>query len=114
MQSEEQQDAYNIACDAATKHLGWPGRILAASKSGYTTKYPKRVVAFNGNVCTKEHGKIWYGDVDTTKDKKALKALAKDLGCVVYVLREMDARFSTEGAPLFERAIFTTEDARVA
>lgn len=84
--------------------LGHCGRMLSASKSGYSSRFPNNVVVFNGNVCTKGHGKLWYGDLDITKDEAKLKELASTLGEDVYVLHEMDGRFENEEQPKFDRA----------
>jgi hypothetical protein len=82
------------------------GRLLSGSKSAYLNKYPDHIVAFNGNLCTKKHGKIWFGDIDVTLDMDKLEKLADELKVPVYVLREMDARFENAGNPLLEKAIY--------
>lgn len=89
----------------AAKHLGYTGRLLSISKSEYTRSNPGHKVIFNSNVCTK-FGKIWYGDIDLTKDKDALQNLANELNEVLYVLYEMDGRFKNEENPRLERAAF--------
>jgi len=89
---------------AAESALGYPGRMISASKSAYDRAHPKNVVVFNANVCTRSHGKIWFGDLDVTKDEQTLQKLAAALGEDVFVLREHDARFETEANPQFERA----------
>lgn len=88
----------------AARVLGFPGRMISGSKSDYDRAHPGNVVVFNANVCTRSHGKIWYGDLDVTKDEAMLKALAGALGEDVFVLREHDARFETEAAPRLDRA----------
>ena len=90
--------------DTMQKVLGWPGRMISGSKSFYSAAHPKNVVVFNANLCTKTHGKIWYGDIDVTRDGEKLKEAAKLLGEDVYVLYEMDGRFENEQAPILERA----------
>lgn len=94
------------------KKLGHPGRMIAGSKLSYHTKNPNNFVLFNANIITKDNGKIWFGDIDITKDGPILKEIAKDIDAVLYILREMDARFSKEGDPIQElmsRAIWHTE-----
>lgn len=64
------------------------GRMISASKSGYATRHPTHLVAFNANLCTRSSGRIWNGDLDVTADAAALSGLAARLGEDVYVLRE--------------------------
>jgi hypothetical protein len=90
--------------EIADKTLGRPGRMISASKSDYLQRFPEHVVVFNANVCVKGHGKIWFGDLNVTKDEPSLKKLADELGETVYVLREMDGRFENESAPLYDNA----------
>lgn len=91
--------------EAASKILGMNGRMISGSKSGYLNHYPKNLAVFNANVCTKNEGKIWYGDIDLTLDREQLSELAKSLENDVYVLYEMDARFENEASPKLENAV---------
>ena len=93
-----------MATEAVFEILGFPGRMLSGSKGDYARRYPDRVVVFNGNVCVKSIGKIWFGDIDLTKDEANLKKLAAALNEDVYVLHEMDGRFSNEASPLLDKA----------
>ena len=79
-----------------------PDRLLSLSKSMYRRTHPDNLVVFNANICTKERGKIWQGDLDVTEDIDELKRLASEIKEEIYVLREMDARFSTEKNPRWE------------
>lgn len=97
-------DKYQIAKDI----LGMPGRMLSASKSDYSSQNLGHIVVFNGNVCTEADGKIWFGDLDVSKDEDKVKALAEALGEKIYVLYEMDARFENEAKPLLDRAVYET------
>ena len=90
--------------EIAEKHLGYRGKMISSSKSGYMKRFPENLVIFNSNVCTEE-GKIWYGDMDITLSYKDLTNLSKELGKIVYVLRELDGRFENEETPRNERAI---------
>ena len=83
--------------------LGFPGKMISASKSGYIERHPGNLAIFNSNVCTEE-GKIWWGDIDVTKSKENLSGLAKEMGKTIYVLFEMDGRFENEEAPKIGRA----------
>ena len=86
-----------------SNRLGFPGKMISASKSGYRERYPENLAIFNSNVCTEE-GKIWWGDIDITKSKENLSNLAKEMGKTVYVLFEMDGRFENEKEPKLDRA----------
>jgi len=78
------------------EELGIPGTMLSGSKSSYRTLHPNNFVIFNSNVITKEHGKIWWGDIDTAIDGITLKNISKKLNIIFYVLKERDARFDKE------------------
>lgn len=81
------------------------GRMMNGTKR----EPPGHICVWNGNICTKALGKIWFGDLDLSDahDQERLTALAGKLGETLYVLKEMDARFQTEAAPRFDRAIAT-------
>jgi hypothetical protein len=81
------------------------GRMISGSKSFYSNAFPKNFVVFNANICTRTKGKIWYGDLDVTKDEEKLKELAANAGEDLYILREMDGRFENEAKPLLDRAV---------
>lgn len=90
--------------NTAREVLGFPGAMISGSKSGYREAYPKNLVVFNSNVCTRD-GKIWYGDLDITKSWDKLQTLANALGKEIYVLYEMHGRFENEDRPLIEQAV---------
>jgi hypothetical protein len=78
-----------------------PGRMISSSKT-----CPKgHTCVFNANVLTRSAGKIWFGDLDLTADAAELTRLARERGEDVYVLKEKDARFATEAAPAWEKAV---------
>lgn len=79
--------------------------MITASKTRYVDKHPDHIVVFNGNLCTRGRGKIWFGDNDLTRDEQLLVELAVALAESVYVLYERDARFASEHAPLFENHV---------
>jgi len=91
--------------ETASKILGMNGRMISGSKSNYRNRNPKNLAVFNANVCTKNEGKIWYGDVDLTLSREELSELARLLETDVYVLYEMDARFENEESPKLENAL---------
>jgi hypothetical protein len=96
------------AAAAAVRHLGPQGRCYG-SMSGYRARTADHLTVKNANICTVEHGKIWWGDCDVTVMVQELRALARELGVVVYVLRESAARFATADAPRFDEATYSTD-----
>lgn len=72
------------------------GRMISASKSGYKRMYPEHDVYFNGNIFTIENGKIFWGDIDYTKDEETLQRIANKMQKDLYILYEMDGRFENE------------------
>ena len=72
------------------------GRIISFSKSGYREEFPDNEVYFNSNIFVLGEGKIWYGDIDVTKEKEQLENVARGIGKDLYILREMDGRFGNE------------------
>lgn len=102
------RDKLDAIWGVARKRLGMCGRMLSATKS-------KPDVVYNGNVCTKKYGKIWFGDLDL-KDKNTLEqlnVLSMLLKEDVYILREMDARFDNEENPNFDKAILVLKDKEI-
>lgn len=92
----------------AEEILGPFGQMLSGSKVMYVRQFPDNVAIFNANVCTSK-GKIWFGDLDVTKDQEKLRTLAEALGEKVYVLREHDGRFDNENSPKLEKAVWIAE-----
>lgn len=72
------------------------GRMITASKSSYRNLNPNNEVYFNCNIFVLGEGKIWYGDLDVTKDLEKLEDIARNLGKDLFILREMDGRFGNE------------------
>jgi hypothetical protein len=96
--------------DQIVEILGHRGRLVSGSKGQYRWDNPRNVVVFNGNLCTKSQGKIWYGDIDVTMDENKLIRLAEVLGETVYVLYESDARFENEQTPKLEKAVYAVSE----
>jgi len=84
--------------------IGWAGRMISGSKSGYRVLHPNNFAIFNSNICTK-NGKIWWGDIDLTKSKQDLLDIAESAGEEIYVLFEMDGRFENEDSPKLDKAV---------
>ena len=72
------------------------GRMISFSKSSYRDKYPDNEIYFNANIFVLGEGKIWYGDIDITKEKEQLENVAREIGKDLYILTEMDGRFGNE------------------
>ena len=83
--------------------LGYPGRMISGSKTGYRNSHPDNLALFNSNLCTDE-GKIWYGDIDVSKSKNDLQEIADKTGKNLFVLFESDGRFDCEKNPLLKKA----------
>ena len=77
-------------------HGFFNGRMIASSKSSYRQRYPDNLVAFNSNIITKTHSKVFYGDIDLTRDYKVLRSIAECIDELLFVLYEMDCRFGAE------------------
>lgn len=88
--------------------LGYHGAMISGSKSGYMGSKPKNLPVFNSNIVAivdEKPLKIWHGDIDITLSIEKLKKLSNSLGLVIYVLREMDARFGNENDPRIENFV---------
>jgi hypothetical protein len=72
------------------------GRMISYSKSTYRDRFPENEVYFNANIFVEGEGKVFYGDLDITKDRETLKQIASSIGKDLYVLSEMDGRFENE------------------
>jgi hypothetical protein len=82
--------------------LGFEGKMISWSKSGYRDENPENLAIFNANIIQKtERGyeKIWFGDLDITLDYEKLIRISECLDTEIFVLYEMDARFDNESAP---------------
>ena len=78
-----------------------PGRMLSGGKIA-----PKgHVCVWNANIFTAKNGKIWFGDLDLTRDAEDLFALSKGLGVRLHILKEMDGRFTHKQDPVWSRAV---------
>lgn len=97
--------------------VGPMGKMISASKSGYREKNPDNIVVFNSNLVLldagekfglgSKHGKEWFGDLDITKDRQALKDLANRSDCEVVIVSEMDGRFENEENPVLSRFVYS-------
>ena len=94
-------------------HGFYDARMIGGSKSVYRQEYLDDLIVFNANVLMPNYGKVWYGDLNLTKDYIVLKSIADTLDTKLYVLWEMDARFGEETKPLNElldKAVWNTTE----
>ena len=95
------------------KHLGMMGRLISNSKYDYEKRNPDNIVVFNANVFADGYmpNKLWWGDIDITEDSQKLSLAAQEIGATLYILKEMDGRFTNELQPNYkEKAIWSTKD----
>ena len=71
-------------------------RLIGYSKSRYRSDHPNDEVYFNANIFTEKHGKVWWGDLNLTSDRKLLEKVACELNEDLYMIREHDGRFNNE------------------
>ena len=89
------------------------GRMIGGSKTGYGAQYPDDLIIYNANVLMKDMGKVWYGDLNLTKDYIVLKSIAHSLDTTLYILWESDGRFGEENKPideLIKKSVWDTDD----
>lgn len=97
------QDITSLLDKIVSEKLGYAGRLISGSKSGYRNNFPDNFAIFNANLCIDE-GKVWWGDIDITKSKEGLQEIADRSGKKIYVLYEMDGRFEYDENPQLNRA----------
>jgi hypothetical protein len=92
---------------------GLPEGRCFGSKSGYRMANPGNEFVPNANVFCRKAGKIWWGDLDLTRDKPKLEAIARRLRMRLYVLYEFDGRFANAAqkhSTVVAQAIWKTGD----
>ncbi len=102
-----EQEAISII----NKHIGLTGKMIASSKSDYYRKHPDNIIVFNANIFADGFmpNKLWWGDIDITNESMKLMWASKEIGATLYVLREMDGRFTNELNPDYKKvAIWNT------
>ena len=82
--------------DAFKSNSYMMARMISYSKSEYRHQNPNNEVYFNANIFVLGEGKVWYGDIDVTKDTPTLQKIATQAGVDLYILSEMDGRFENE------------------
>jgi len=88
--------------------LGNVGKMLSGSKSDYSNRHPKNIVFFNGNIFDKDGVKLWYGDIDLTKDASKLEQIAHLLDESIYVTAELPFRWEEQTTAHLEEACAET------
>lgn len=84
--------------------LGYPGKMITASKSSYVKSFQSHIIVFNSNLFVGGK-KIWFGDLDVTESIGDLKELSNSINKDVYVLFESDGRFDNEENPNLDNAV---------
>jgi hypothetical protein len=90
---------------------GLPVGRCFGSKSGYRMANPGNEFVPNANVFCRKGGKIWWGDLDLTRDRPKLEAVARKLRMRLFVLYESDGRFenaSLQHSKVVQLAIWRT------
>jgi hypothetical protein len=93
--------------EKANRIIGWEGRMISGSKSGYCRNNPDNLAVFNANLVVDMDPptKIWYGDLDLTLDLPKLLELSREIGLDVLVLWEWDGRFENEEKPRVDSSV---------
>lgn len=78
----------NDLINVIEENLGYPGRLIAISKSRYRERYPKSIVYFNACIFDEKGKQIWWGDIDMNKDRRKLNKIAKIYKKSFYVTPE--------------------------
>ena len=94
-------------------HGFYNARMLSGTKWGYQEEHPEDLIVWNANVLMKDMGKVWYGDLNLTKDYIVLKSIAHSLDTTLYILWESDGRFGEENKPideLIKKSVWDTDD----
>jgi len=89
--------------------MGYDGKVICGSKTGYRQVYPSNMVFFNSNICVmngKKPVKVWWGDIDVTFSRNLIKKIAVETKHDIYILREMDGRFENEKKPLIKEFVY--------
>ena len=96
-------------------HGFYDARMIGGSKSFYSKEHLDDLIVFNANVLMPNYGKVWYGDLNLTKDYIVLKSIADTLDTKLYVLWESDGRFGEETKPLnelFDKSVWNTTESK--
>ena len=96
-------------------HGFYNARMLSGTKWGYQEEHPEDLIVYNANVLMKDMGKVWYGDLNLTKDYIVLKSIAHSLDTTLYILWESDGRFGEENKPIDElvkKSVWNTDEVK--
>lgn len=95
------------AREASARLIGYPGRMITGSKTGFGRRKPDHAAVFNAGVIV-DGSEVWWGDLDLTEDADRLRALAAELNCSISVVYE-GGRHSRPISPLWTAALFTPD-----
>jgi len=71
-------------------------RMISASKTYYRQAHPDHKVLFNANIFVKGLKKVWWGDLDITREAFLLQAVADEIDKELIIVPEMYGRFGAE------------------
>lgn len=95
---------------AILESIGPNGKMISHSKSGYRRENPESVAVFNSNMLAEDSTgnleKIWWGDIDVTKEEDSIKSVARELGKKIWILPE-SAAFDGE-KPQMDMFVYST------
>lgn len=100
-------------CEIVEKYIGYCGRMISASKSGYKERHPENIAVFNANLVTDDREKIWFGDIDITNDIVKLKKISIEINKEIFILFESDGRFENENYPLIGNNIISVKNGKI-
>lgn len=72
------------------------GRLISYSKSRYRNNHPNDYILFNGNIFTKKYHKMWWGDLNITKDSLKLQEICNEIDLDLIIVSEMIGSFGGE------------------
>lgn len=91
------------------RKLGPSGRMICWDTDTYVKEHPNDEVVFNANLCMltiqPKRRKLWYGDLNLTKENDILQEIADFCREPIYILSELDGRYEYEKDPQIDRAI---------
>jgi hypothetical protein len=79
------------AVEPVAARIGLPNsRLISWSKSGYHRAHPGNFVLFNCSIADDAGKRLWWGDLDLTREEEMLIELARALDRRLHILFESD------------------------